>query len=66
MEENLARKLRGNLTQQELAKRMGVNQASVSQFERDKNPKVETLEKIAAAVGKRIVITIEDITEGNE
>jgi len=66
MEENLARKLRGELTQKELAERLGISQIAVSHFEKKESPTLKTLEKIAAAVGKRIVITIEDIEEKKE
>ena len=57
-----ARKAAG-LTQEELAKRLGVPFQSISQWERDKRlPKYETLEKIAAAIGCDIMDLIYDET----
>lgn len=66
MEENLAKKLRGELTQKELAERLGISQIAVSHFEKKENPTLKTLEKIAAAVGKKIVISIEDLESKEE
>ena len=59
--ENLVRKLRGNLTQTELGKRAGVSQQAIVQYEQGRNPNLDIFEKIAAAVGKKVVVTIEDI-----
>lgn len=40
------------IKQQDLAKKLGVSAANISQYEKDKrNPKLETLRKIAAAIG---------------
>lgn len=66
MKENIARKLRGEMTQKELAEKLGITQIAVSHFEKKDNPTIKTLEKIANAVGKRIVITIEDMENENE
>ena len=49
-----ARKAAG-LTQADLANKVGVPYQSIGQWERDeRNPKLETLERIAAALGVRI------------
>ena len=51
-----ARKAQG-LTQAELAKRSGVNQADISRIENgDINPTLSTLEKLAKACGKKVVL----------
>lgn len=63
MNGNIIRKLRGNLTQLELAKRVGLTQAAIAKYEKARVPKKEILEKIAAATGYRIIITIEKIEE---
>ena len=63
MEENIIRKLRGNKTQQEFAKLVGVTQAAIARYENGRTPKEEVLDKIAAATGKRIRWIIEDIEE---
>lgn len=46
------------LTQEEVAKRMGVGQAAVSRLESREDSKVETLEKYAAALGARLVLIV--------
>lgn len=66
MSENIIRKMRGELTQKELADMVGITQAAIAKYESGRIPKREILDKIAAAVGKRIVITIEDIEDKNE
>lgn len=44
-----------NLTQSEVAERMGVSQPAVSQFERtDANPTLDTVRRYAMAVGARL------------
>lgn len=67
MTENIVRKLRGNRTQQEFADLVGVSQAAIARYEQGRTPRCEVIEKIAAATGKRIKWTIEDIEqeEGN-
>ena len=52
------------LTQKELAERAGVTQAAISQMERSQNPRTETLEKLARAMGLKVEQLIdEDLTE---
>ena len=46
-----------NLSQEEVAKRMGVSQASLSQTEAAKRPRKATLEKVAKALG----VTLEQL-----
>lgn len=59
--ENIVKKLRGNLSQAELAKLAGVAQSAIATYELGRFPKPETLDKIAAAVGKRVEWVIKDI-----
>jgi DNA-binding XRE family transcriptional regulator len=50
----------GGLTQAEVARRMGVKQPTVSQFEtEDSDPRLSTLQRYARAVGLRVSITFE-------
>ena len=60
---NIIRELRGNRTQKEFAKLVGVTQAAISRYEKGYPAKREILEKIAAAAGYKVVITIEKIDE---
>lgn len=60
---NIIRKLRGNLSQKEFAEKVGITQAAVSIYEKGRKPKIEILERIAAATGKKITIVVEDIKE---
>lgn len=49
-----------NLTQKQLAEKMGVSYVNIAQWENGRrNPKIETLQKIADALGYTIKITIE-------
>ena len=49
-----------DITQQELAKRAGLGQASLSRIETGKvSPDIATLQKIANAVGKKLVLNFE-------
>lgn len=61
--DKLVRELRGNLSQKKLAELSGVSQQAIAQYELGRFPKPEILEKLAAATGHRIVITIEKIEE---
>ena len=60
---NIVRILRGNLSQAELAKRSGVSQQNIANYELGRFPKPETLEKIANAVGKKVEWVIKDVEE---
>ena len=52
------------LTQVELSKLTGIPQPNITRFESDKsNPTLEMLVKMAAALGKKVTITLEDIEE---
>ena len=58
------REMRKNqkLSQADLAKRMNTRQGSVSRFEKDiSNVKLETLIKLASALGKTLEITFKDM-----
>lgn len=58
----MIRKEKG-LTQKELGDLCGINEANIRKYEADKqNPKIETIEKIAKALGVPIVRIKEDLT----
>lgn len=61
--ENIVKKMRGNLSQAELAKKIGMAQSAIANYELGRMPKPEILEKIAEATGYKIIITIEKIEE---
>ena len=46
------------MSQRELAKRRGVSQQRVALLERDANPSVDTLERVAKALGMRLEINL--------
>ena len=49
------------LTQSELGKRAGISQPNITRFESGNyNPSLEFLVKIAAAMGKKVKVTLED------
>lgn len=49
-----------NLSQKELADRAGLGQASLSRIETGKvSPDIATLQKIASALGKKLVLSFE-------
>ncbi|QDT15523.1 helix-turn-helix domain-containing protein [Alienimonas californiensis] len=51
----------------DLAAQAGMQKSSLSRLENeDRNPTVKTLERIAAALGKRLVVRIEDLPEPGE
>lgn len=55
------------LTQVELSKLTGIPQPNITRFESDKsNPTLEMLVKMAAALGKKVTITLEDIEEHSD
>ena len=48
------------ITQEELSRKSGINQANISKLEQGKaNPSVSTLQKLAKGLGKRLVISFE-------
>ena len=48
----------------DLAAKAGMQKSSLSRLEnQDRNPTVRTLERIAAALGKRLVVRVEDLPE---
>ena len=49
----------------DLAARAGMQKSSLSRLENgDRNPTVRTLERVAAALGKRLVVRVEDLPAG--
>ncbi|OFA11429.1 antitoxin HipB [Lentilactobacillus sunkii] len=46
------------ITQQELADKAGIPQTTVARIERGSNTSIETLTKIACALGKKVTISI--------
>lgn len=63
--DNIVRILRGGKTQAELAKLAGISQQTIAVYELGRFPSPEKLDRIAAAVGKRVVWEIKD-RETNE
>lgn len=59
--ENIVKKLRGKMSQKDLADKIGMTQEAISRYESGRFPKPETLDKIAKAVGKKVHWVIEDI-----
>lgn len=64
--ENIVKILRGELSQAELAKKAGMAQTTIAGYELGRFPKPEMLDKIAAAVGKKIEWVIKDIEEDKQ
>lgn len=59
MESLIALRKEHELSQGELAERMGVSQSAVSQMERyDANPTISSIERYAIAVGAKVTITV--------
>ena len=49
---------KAGLTQEELSKRSGINQANISKLENgNANPSISTLQKLAKGLGKKLVIS---------
>lgn len=61
--ENIIKILRGNKSQKEFAKQVGISQQSMANYEAGRWPKPEILNRIAGAAGKKITIVIEDLEE---
>ena len=52
-------RISAGLTQKELGEKLGISEAAISNLERRTSPpSVSTLEKIAAATGKKLVILL--------
>jgi DNA-binding XRE family transcriptional regulator len=52
-------RISAGLTQKELAEKLGISEAAISNLERRTTPpSVSTLEKVAAATGKKLVIVL--------
>ena len=60
---NIVRTLRGELSQAMLAKLAGMSQQAIAEYELGRFPKPETLDRIAAAVGKKVEWVIRDIED---
>ena len=58
--------LRGNLSQAAFAKKVGLSQKAICNYENGRFPKPEILNKIAEAAGYKINLTIEKIDEGEK
>ncbi len=55
-------RIKENLTQDELAKRIGIPKSNISRFENGKHsPTIATLTKFAAGLNKKIVIQLIDM-----
>lgn len=55
------------ITQQELSKRTGISQSSISRIENGSSiPNLVTLKKIGDSIGKKIVVTYENLEEDME
>jgi len=60
-----ARKDEG-LTQKQLAERSGIDQAEISRIETgEANPTVKTLQRLAEAMGMRLVVSFEKLSKGD-
>lgn len=58
----IAARSASNLTQKQLAQRSGVSQANISKIENGNyHPSLSTLKRIADALGKRLVVSFEDL-----
>jgi ribosome-binding protein aMBF1 (putative translation factor) len=63
----IARRIRYELTQEQLADRMGTSESAISRLESGQHrPSVETLEKLGQAFGERIVLGFEDPSGARE
>lgn len=57
----IARRIRYDLTQDQLADRMGTSVSAISRLESGQHrPNLETLEKLGQAFGERLVLGFED------
>ena len=50
-------RIRGNMTQKELAEKSGIDRADISKMETgDSNPTIKQLQKLALGMGKKLVV----------
>ena len=56
---------RAGLSLEQVAERMGVDKSNLVKLEKAGNPTVETLERYAAALGQRLVMTLEPAEGGH-
>ena len=56
---------RAGLSLEQVAERMGVDKSNLAKLEKAGNPTVETLERYAAALGQRLVMTLEPAEGGH-
>lgn len=68
MRNNVVRQMRGELTQAELAEKVGLTQSAIARYENGSRPKKGVLEKIAKATGYKISfsMSIEKIEPDNQ
>ena len=60
-QEIIAARLRAGLTQAQLARRMSTTQSAIARLEGGRfSPSIETLEKLAAATGSRLVLRLDE------
>lgn len=52
---------RAGLSLDEVAERMGVDKSNLAKLEKAGNPTIDTLERYAAALGQRLVMTLEPV-----
>ena len=58
MHEMMKARIEAGMTQKELSEKTGINQSNLSRIERGTgNPSIATLERIAAALGKKVSIS---------
>lgn len=64
--DNIIKMLRGKLTRGELSRLSGIPVETIAGYEKGRFPKPEAINKIAAAVGKRVRWIIEDADGENK
>jgi len=59
----LTMRLENNMTQEELAERLGMKQSALARLESGKSiPSLKTIQRIAQGLGKKLVLTFEPIS----
>jgi ribosome-binding protein aMBF1 (putative translation factor) len=53
------------LSLEQVAERMGVDKSNLAKLEKAGNPTIDTLERYAAALGQRLVMTLEPVESGH-